>query len=347
MCTVLENLFIPAGRNALQENFTYEDEEWIIFTQNEEPPSLWDFKILISLLFESDELGKDNFSITRHRTLKGAHINVNSTAYDKFPKAVERLRGVRLYDQRKGAIFSVVDFFEKDPNSHQYDIKFNTNFLNVVGNFINLLGRKQWEKACKIKNSYAMKLLILFCDKFLEKKKKKLEFDRVRINKYTPAGVPRKWISKQRVYIQKFVKQIREIGILNIDFSFEKSLRKRNEGTYTFSLAKTSPSCAVEDVEVIAGIYSCTCTETEEVYVGQSKNIHKRIEQHTKKLRAGEKTGLHWQSEWNKHGEDNFKWDIIEKIKDLGCLKEREKYWISYYDFFGLCAYNRIIQRKK
>lgn len=72
-----------------------------------------------------------------------------------------------------------------------------------------------------------------------------------------------------------------------------------------------------------------------EVYIGQSKNISERMQAHRTTLRNnrnryrdGQYTVL--QKAWNKYGEENFEFKIIE-ICDEKELDEREKYWISYY----------------
>lgn len=85
-----------------------------------------------------------------------------------------------------------------------------------------------------------------------------------------------------------------------------------------------------------AGIYKITNVKTGQMYIGQSVTIKTRWRQHKNALTKGIHYNPFLQNSWNKHGEENFVFELIEKINrnDKDKLNEREKYWIKYYNTF-------------
>lgn len=73
-----------------------------------------------------------------------------------------------------------------------------------------------------------------------------------------------------------------------------------------------------------AGIYCIKNTETNRVYVGQSKTIYKRIRAHVYYEYKGK---LHDDAE--KYGWDKFEFILLEKIDDMRIIDEREEFWIN------------------
>lgn len=67
------------------------------------------------------------------------------------------------------------------------------------------------------------------------------------------------------------------------------------------------------------------------MYIGQSKNIETRWLRHKSCLNNDSHENSHLQYAWNKYGEENFEFTIIEEC-ELEKLNEREVYWISVYD---------------
>jgi len=81
-------------------------------------------------------------------------------------------------------------------------------------------------------------------------------------------------------------------------------------------------------------IYKITNIINNKVYIGSSasgflrrKNIHvcdlSKNKHHSKKL----------QNRWNKHGKENFKFEVIEYCESSKLL-EKEQYWINFYDSY-------------
>lgn len=86
----------------------------------------------------------------------------------------------------------------------------------------------------------------------------------------------------------------------------------------------------------LCGIYCIENNINRKKYIGQSINIYKRWTSHKNNLnghyidRGHIKENPHFQNAWDKYGEENFSFYILELCsKEL--LDDREKYWIKRY----------------
>jgi hypothetical protein len=79
---------------------------------------------------------------------------------------------------------------------------------------------------------------------------------------------------------------------------------------------------------MIIGIYKIINTYNGNYYVGSSKNIDRRWNEHLKKLKSDNHQNTILQRAWNKYGEDNFKFEVTETC-DLSILLERENLYLS------------------
>ncbi len=80
------------------------------------------------------------------------------------------------------------------------------------------------------------------------------------------------------------------------------------------------------------GIYKVTYTKTGEAYIGQSSSINARWANHAKTaigLEAAASSTFH--TRLTADGIENYTWEIIEEVPKEK-LREREKYWIDFYD---------------
>lgn len=79
-----------------------------------------------------------------------------------------------------------------------------------------------------------------------------------------------------------------------------------------------------------AGIYSILNKQNGKIYIGQSINLKKRINKHLNQLLNNKHENKHLQRSFNKYGEKNFEFNIIEhcQIKDLN---KNERWWISFF----------------
>ena len=79
------------------------------------------------------------------------------------------------------------------------------------------------------------------------------------------------------------------------------------------------------------GVYKITNLITNDLYIGSSackKGFLNRFEHHKHSLRRNLSPCLKLQNSWNKYGEDNFSFEIIEVCSLKKCI-EREQYWLD------------------
>jgi len=85
---------------------------------------------------------------------------------------------------------------------------------------------------------------------------------------------------------------------------------------------------------MISGIYKIENTENGKVYIGSSKNIPSRWEQHRKQLTNRSHHNAKLQHAWNKSGGKlSLDYSILEEC-DIDCLMDREQFWMDHYDAF-------------
>lgn len=83
--------------------------------------------------------------------------------------------------------------------------------------------------------------------------------------------------------------------------------------------------------EKLCGIYCIENLIDNKKYIGQSVNIKERWYHHKRRLRNGNHYNNHLQSSWNKYGEENFLFYIIEECSEYE-LDAKEEYHISKYN---------------
>ena len=77
-----------------------------------------------------------------------------------------------------------------------------------------------------------------------------------------------------------------------------------------------------------SGIYQIKNKVNSKVYIGSSNNIKRRWQKHKALLRHNKHQNSHLQAAWNKYGEDNFIFSIIE-LCSIDSLLDREQYFIN------------------
>jgi len=78
-----------------------------------------------------------------------------------------------------------------------------------------------------------------------------------------------------------------------------------------------------------SGIYCIRNGINNKIYVGSAINFKQRKHDHFKLLRNKSHFNYHLQKSFNKHGEFNFIFEILEVVSDKYKLINREQYWIS------------------
>jgi group I intron endonuclease len=82
-----------------------------------------------------------------------------------------------------------------------------------------------------------------------------------------------------------------------------------------------------------SGIYKITNTTNGKVYVGSAVNFDTRWKEHARELRKGTHHSSALQNAWNKYGEENFEFSIIEECeRTRKVLLGREQYWMDTLD---------------
>jgi len=89
------------------------------------------------------------------------------------------------------------------------------------------------------------------------------------------------------------------------------------------------------------GIYSIRNRATGDLYIGSSRDVEYRWEEHRSYLRKSLYGNTHFQRAWNKYGEEAFEFKCIDEVEDDRDLLEVEQWWL---DVFWPTGYN--IKRK-
>lgn len=91
------------------------------------------------------------------------------------------------------------------------------------------------------------------------------------------------------------------------------------------------------------GIYGIINKINGKVYVGQTgERFLRRYWHHQWKLRDNSHDNIYLQNAWNKYGEDNFEYVILEVAEDLSLLDELEIKYIEHYKKNNL-SYNMLL----
>ena len=83
--------------------------------------------------------------------------------------------------------------------------------------------------------------------------------------------------------------------------------------------------------DIISGIYCIENLTTNKKYIGQSRNINDRWYRHRKDLNDGIHDNDYLQKAWDKYGEKDFKFYILECCDD-NSLDEKEIYYINLHN---------------
>jgi len=94
-----------------------------------------------------------------------------------------------------------------------------------------------------------------------------------------------------------------------------------------------------------SGVYKIT-SPSGRVYIGQSKNIDRRIKEYKKMSNCNGQPKLYLS--FLKHGSENHSYEVLE-LCDLDIINERERYWQEYFNCIkeGLnCCYVKTNEKK-
>ena len=100
-----------------------------------------------------------------------------------------------------------------------------------------------------------------------------------------------------------------------------------NNNFYIFAEKSKDMKAITQDLK-FSGIYCIINIKNSKRYIGSSKNIRQRLWTHRACLRHNNHENAHLQAAWNKYGEDNFDYFILEPCKE-DILLVREQYYIN------------------
>ncbi len=69
-----------------------------------------------------------------------------------------------------------------------------------------------------------------------------------------------------------------------------------------------------------SGIYQIRCLVHGKIYIGSAVNLSNRWRQHRQAMERGDHYNLRLQNSWNKHGSENFVFEILELVDDKASL---------------------------
>ena len=81
----------------------------------------------------------------------------------------------------------------------------------------------------------------------------------------------------------------------------------------------------------LSGIYCIENLITHKRYIGQSNNMYSRQTKHINELRKNKHENDYLQKAWNKYGENNFNFYVLEYC-DIDMLDNKECYYIDLYN---------------
>lgn len=112
----------------------------------------------------------------------------------------------------------------------------------------------------------------------------------------------------------------------------------------------------LEELE-LPGVYKIYCTVSKKYYIGSTKQkIRLRLNHHIQALRNNKHKNPHLQNAWNKYGENNFEFYILENCSKEDAYK-REQYYLDKRDLkmsyninpnaTGLCETPEVLEKLK
>jgi group I intron endonuclease len=94
---------------------------------------------------------------------------------------------------------------------------------------------------------------------------------------------------------------------------------------------------------MVMGIYQILNTFNGKKYIGSSSDVKSRSYRHKSLLRRGKHPNKHLQYSWDKHGENYFRFSLIEEVTNEDNLIERESYYFQLYRVFNSKSFYNIL----
>ena len=86
----------------------------------------------------------------------------------------------------------------------------------------------------------------------------------------------------------------------------------------------------------IKGIYKISNLINNKIYIGSSNNCYLRYNQHKTNLNTNKHCNKKLQNSWNKHGKNNFVFEVIEIVDKIDDLLVREQFYLDTLSFIDV-----------
>src|SRR3990167_2611327 len=96
-------------------------------------------------------------------------------------------------------------------------------------------------------------------------------------------------------------------------------------------------------MNIKSGIYIIKNLVTKKVYIGQSQDAFKRLTKHKYMLKIKDPhENKHLLNSCNKHGIENFTFEVLELVENLSFLTSFEQSYLDYYRKLPGGVYNQV-----
>ena len=113
----------------------------------------------------------------------------------------------------------------------------------------------------------------------------------------------------------------------SIDLNLNLTKKEERDNAYTMSVIKTkSTSGLCRDIGRVSGIYKIVNNDNGKYYVGSSDDITRRIYEHSWLLSNKKHHCIPLQKAWEKYGQENFVFVIVEVVSPKLLLETEQKY---------------------
>lgn len=86
--------------------------------------------------------------------------------------------------------------------------------------------------------------------------------------------------------------------------------------------------------KIKCGVYKITCIPNGKIYIGSSKNIDKRWNEHIYELNNHRHCNMFLQEDWDKYGQSEFKFEVIEETEECNRFEIEQEYIDEFRPYY-------------
>lgn len=99
-------------------------------------------------------------------------------------------------------------------------------------------------------------------------------------------------------------------------------------------------------MDKVAGVYRIKNVVNGKIYIGSSVDLMNRMYCHKSRLRRGIHKNPHLQSAWNKYGEENFEFTVLEIVENKDDVLDVEQLYLdTYHPDYNVFKYTEYTRR--